>query len=267
MFLSALTRRSDNNGGNATVSDTFENFHTYEFDWTPDSITWSIDGNPVRVKNRNDTWNATANRYDYPQTPARVQCSLWPAGLPTNGEGTIQWSGGEISWDTPDVKNNGYYYATFSEVDIQCYDPPQGANVSGTKSYIYTDPAGTNNTVATTNDNTVLKSLLGTGTNMSANYPSAASASSSASTSEVAQVPGLSGAGSGSNGQRGGSSGSSNAGASGASSGAGSASTGFVQGSGSSGSGSGKSGAPKTTGGLQGSLFAVLVAIVGLMAM
>lgn len=256
-----------NNGGNATVSDTFENFHTYEFDWTPDSITWSIDGNPVRVKNRNDTWNATANRYDYPQTPARVQCSLWPAGLPTNGEGTIQWSGGEISWDTPDVKNNGYYYATFSEVDIQCYDPPQGANVSGTKSYIYTDPAGTNNTVATTNDNTVLKSLLGTGTNMSANYPSAASASSSASTSEVAQVPGLSGAGSGSNGQRGGSSGSSNAGASGASSGAGSASTGFVQGSGSSGSGSGKSGAPKTTGGLQGSLFAVLVAIVGLMAM
>jgi hypothetical protein len=52
--------------------------------------------------------------------------------------------------------------------------------------------------VEITNDNTVLKSLLGTGTNMSANYPSAASsASGSTQTSNLATIPGLSGAGPG----------------------------------------------------------------------
>ena len=159
--------------------------------------------------------------------------------------------------------NTRYYYATFSEVDIQCYSPPDGANNQGSNSYVYTDPAGTNNTVEITNDKTVLKSLLGTGTNMSANYPSAASsASGSAQTSNVATIPGLSGAGPGTNGQRGDNS-SSASGGSATGSGSGSASTGgFVQGP------SGSSGAPprqETV--LQGSFFAVLVAIVALIVL
>ena len=32
----------------------------------------------VRTLNKNDTWNETSNRYDYPQTPSRIQFSLWP---------------------------------------------------------------------------------------------------------------------------------------------------------------------------------------------
>lgn len=159
---------------------------------------------------------------------------------------------------------NGYYYATFSEVDIQCYDPPSGANNQGSVSYIYTDNAATNSSVEISNDKTVLKSLLGTGTNMSANYPNAASsASGSAQTSDVATVPGLSGAGPGTNGQRGDTS--SSAGASAASGSAGASSSagsgGFVQGSGSSGA------PPRPEIVLQGSLFAALVAIVGLLVL
>ena len=170
-----------------------------------------------------------------------------------------------MQWNSPYMAN-GYYYAAFSEVDIQCYNPPAGASVSGSNSYIYTDSAGTNNTVSITSDKTILKSLLGTGTNMSADYPSAsASATGAAATSEVATIPGLNGAGPGTNGQRGDGSSSASAasGNTATSSGSGSASTGFVQGN-----GSGSSGAPprqETV--LQGSLFAVLVAIVGLLVL
>lgn len=256
------------NGMNATVdNDVHMNEHTYEIDWNPDSITWSIDGNSVRTLQRSATWNATANMYNYPQTPARVQLSLWPGGLSTNGQGTIAWAGGLVDWNSPYMATAGntkYYYAAFSEVDIQCYSPPAGANNQGSKSYIYTDPSGSNSSIEITNDNTVLKSLLGTGTNMSANYPSAASsASGAAQTSNLATIPGLSGAGPGTNGQRGDTT-SSAAGGSGTASGSGAASTGgFVQGG-----SSGSSGAPpRQEAVLQGSFFAVIVAIVALIVL
>lgn len=166
---------------------------------------------------------------------------------------------------------NGYYYAAFSEVKMQCYEPPSGAKVKGTVSYTYDDVAATNDTVVTGNKPTVLKSLLGSGTNMSADFPSAAaSASGSAQTSDVATVPGLTGAGPGTNGQRGdnqsggspsdsGSAGSSNTES------PTSAATAFVQGGGSNGSGNGAAmQRPEKI--LQGSLFAVVVAVVGLLA-
>jgi len=242
-----LTRGIDNNAQNQTgLTNVNTNWHTYEIDWTPDSITWSIDGNSVRVLQRSDTWNSTANRFDYPQTPARVQLSLWPGGLSTNSEYTIEWAGGPIQWNSPYMSSGHYYYAQFQEVDIQCYSPPGGANVQGSKSYIYTNAALTNNTVEVTNQNTVLQSLLGTGTNMTANYPSSAA---NASSSNIATIPGLSGAGPGTNGQR--PSGTTESG---------SASTGFVQGGGGS-----NSAPPLQDTALQGSFFAVLVAIAGLL--
>lgn len=269
----------DNNGANHSgLTNTLTTEHEYEIDWTPERIRWSIDGSEVRTQQRSATWNATSNRYDYPQTPARVQLSLWPAGLPTNGQGTINWGGGLVDW-TSEYVANGYYYAAFSEVRMECYEPPSGANIQGTVSYTYDNVAGTNDSVVIGNDPTVLESLLGSGTNMSADYPSAASSgSSSAETSEVATVPGLTGAGPGTNGQRGdnisdgssdsetesgsGSGGSTNTEESS------SAGTGFVQGGGSNGNGSG-SGAPiqRPEKVLQGSLFAVVVAVVGLLAM
>ncbi|OAL39811.1 hypothetical protein AYO20_00723 [Fonsecaea nubica] len=263
------------NGGNTTgLSDVHANFHDYEIDWQPESITWSIDGKPVRTLNREDTWNATDNRYYYPQTPCQVQLSLWPGGLPTNGEGTIEWAGGLVEWDSP-YMTNGYYFAQFDSVSVECYDPPSGANVQGTKSYIFTDDALTNASVEVTNQNTVLKSFLGTGTNTSAGSSSnSASASGSAKTSEVATIPGLSGVGTGSNGGRGDNttdnSGSGDDGGSGSSdsssaSASGAASTGFVQGDGgdSSSNGAGQIGGNSETV-LKGSLFAVVVALVGL---
>ena len=136
--------------------------HEYEIDWTPDSINWSIDGKNVRTLNREDTWNASANRYSYPQTPGQVQLSLWPAGLPSNGQGTINWGGGLVQWDSQYMVN-GYYYAAFDSVEIDCYNPPTGANVQGSTSYVYTDDTLTNSSVEISNKNTVIGSFLATG--------------------------------------------------------------------------------------------------------
>ncbi|MCJ1248860.1 hypothetical protein MMC30_006081 [Trapelia coarctata] len=258
-----------NNEVNISVSDTFGTYHTYEIDWTPESITWSVDGVAHRTKKRSDTWNATSNQFHFPQTPARIQLSLWPAGLSSNGKGTVDWAGGLVDWNSPDIKNAGYFYAMVNEVNVQCYDPPAGAKISGKTSYIYDSTAGTNNTVETTDKPTVLKSQLGTGTNMDAGAPSGtASASAGVSTSEIPTVPGLTGGGTGSNGLRGGDSGSSGSSGSSESSAAPVATPestgfhGFSQNPGSS-----TSSTLRSERLLQGSLLAALVAIVGMLMM
>lgn len=215
-----------NNGLNVSLSDTFDNYHTYKIDWTPEEITWSIDGQVGRTKKREETYNDTSKRYEYPSTPARVQLSLWPGGIETNGKGTIDWAGGLIDWNSEDMQANRYYYAAVRDVNMECLDPPSDIKRSGSKSYVYTDDAGTIESVELTDKPTVLKSLLGTGTNMTADYASASSSSSSSSkaasataagggsssstgaaaepsSTEVATVPGLTGAGPGTNGQRG----------------------------------------------------------------
>jgi len=257
--------------------DTFSTWHTYEIDWQPNSLTWSVDSTVLRTLNKADTFNKTDNQYHYPQTPARVELSLWPAGLSKNGEGTVAWAGGLIDWNGQDPKKNGYYYAMYQDVNVQCYDAPSGANVSGTNSYIYTDTNGVQNSIATTNDGTILKSLLGTGIDMNKDFPnsnpkpSGTKSASAAATSNVATVPGLTGAGPGTDGTRGGGNTGNGGGRGGnqASSAAGSASTGiggFTQGNQPSSKSS--SAAPsKSEEVMRGSVFAVLVAFVGMLMM
>ncbi|KAL2041956.1 hypothetical protein N7G274_005144 [Stereocaulon virgatum] len=260
-------------GKNLTVSngDTFGSWHTYEIDWQPEQLTWSVDGKIQRTLTKSSTFNKTDNQYHYPQTPARVQLSLWPAGLQKNGQGTVAWAGGLIDWSATDPKSNGYYYAMFQDVKVQCYNTPSGANVSGTNSYIYTDTNGVNSSIAVTNDNTVLKSLLGTGTDMNKDYPNAKPSGTNSAVpvqSTLPSVPGLTGAGPGTDGTRGGgSTGNSGSGAgSPAGSASGSSSTdigGFSQG----GQKGGSSGASKGEVVMRGSMFGALVAFIGMLMM
>jgi hypothetical protein len=149
------------NGKNLTV-DTSTNEHEYCIDWAEDTLKWSIDGKEMRSLDRKDTWNATSNRFDYPQTPSRIMLSLWPAGISTNEPGTIEWAGGMIDWNSQ-YMTNGYYYAEVSEVTVKCYDPPDGVKKSGDKAYKYTDKAATNNTVEMTDDLVILGSLYANG--------------------------------------------------------------------------------------------------------
>lgn len=253
----------DNNGKNLTNQpDVTNDFHDYEIDWTPDSITWYVDGKNVRVLERESTWNATAGRYSYPQTPCQVQLSLWPAGLPSNGEGTIEWGGGLVDWSSSDMIN-GYYHADFKNLEMECYDPPKGANSTGDKSYIFTDPAMTNATVAITDMDTVLGSFQATGLNLDFGK-------NEDKKNTTGSIPGQSGGGpsqanhgeDGTDGTDGSGTTDSGDGSSGTTP-DGSSTTGFVQGNGGQDNGAAPgTGAPEKV--MQGSLFAALVAIVGL---
>lgn len=241
---------------NVTVdSDTMANYHTYEIDWQPETLTWSVDGNVMRTLNRADTWNETANRYSYPQSPARVQLSLWPAGLPTNPKGTIDWAGGVISWNSP-YMTNGYYYSQFDSVTVDCYNPPSDVTVNGKTSYVLTNKNANESDFQVTNDPTVLGSFLATGLDMDLGANASASVSGAASATQNT-VPGMSGIGPGNDNHASGSVATATSQQQSATGSSGSAATGFVQGS------SGASNIQTETV-LSGSLFAVVVAIVGL---
>jgi beta-glucanase (GH16 family) len=187
----------DENGANASVSDTFAEFHDFEIDWQPEKISWSIDGQVQRTVLKSDTFNPSKNRFEFPQSPSRVQLSLWPGGLAKNAKGTIEWAGGLVDWNSEDIQENGYYFATFDEVSIECYDPPADAKIEGDVSYIYDDARATNDTVVITDKPTVLKSFEGTGTDMEAGDPEETSSSSDPSSTGSATIPGQHGGGSG----------------------------------------------------------------------
>lgn len=233
---------------------------------------------------KSDTWNASSSQWKYPQTPARVQLSLWPAGLSTNGKGTVDWAGGLVDWDSQDVKTNGYYYASFESVTVSCYNASSAPGTNKGVSYTYNGYAGTNDTVVDGKDPTVLASFQGTGTDMDAGKPSG-TASTSKATATAETIPGLSGGNpagvdthsspesSGSSIAAAATSTADSGSGSGTDSGSTSTATGFSQGTGSSGSGSdtSKSGADKLLVGqekvLKGSVFAGIVAVIAMMAL
>ncbi|KAL8669752.1 MAG: hypothetical protein Q9168_005667 [Polycauliona sp. 1 TL-2023] len=261
------------NEKNLTVkSSTFDDYHTYQIDWTPTQLTWSVDNSVMRTLQRSETWNTTTNQYHYPQTPARVQLSLWPAGSSKNGQGTIAWAGGLVNWNAPDVAKYGYYYSMISDISVNCYNPPSGANKTGDKAYVYNAKSGLNNSVAITDDATVLKSLLGTGTDMDKDFPKQKSDDKAqpAAPSDVATVPGLTGAGPGTNGHPGNDGSDNTVGETGSSGSTGGSSApgigGFSQGTTTTDAQVSEASPPKERG-LQGSMFAALVAVLGLLVL
>lgn len=172
------------NSFHANVSDTFENYHTFEIDWTPEQITWLIDGDAKRVLKKEDTYNETTKRYYYPQTPSRVQVSLWPAGAKTNAVGTVEWAGGNINWDSDDIKDYGYYYMFLKSIEVQCYDPPQGTLIEGDNAYVYNNSKLFDTEyIMITDDETELGSKDASGLDPDKDSSSSASSSSSLSSS------------------------------------------------------------------------------------
>lgn len=240
-------------------ADTFNDWHTYEIDWTPEKVDWVVDGTVHRTLKKADTYNETSKQYEFPQTPSRLQMSLWPAGQASNAQGTIDWAGGAIDWNSEDIKTVGYDYATVGEVSVKCYDPPSDATKSGSKAYLYTNSAAMESDISITNNNTVLASLGATGLDMDLGADKSGSGSSTASGSN--SIPTSKG---GSGGMTGNTTTSSDSSSSGTSTTDGSetSTTGFTQGTP---TGNGAAGQNERV--LRGSLFGVLVALVVLVAL
>jgi beta-glucanase (GH16 family) len=123
----------DQNSATHPVSgaDTFDAFHDYTIDWQEDKLCWYIDGTLVRTLNKKDTYDSKSGTYMYPSTPSRIQLSVWNGG--DGAEGTKEWSGGAVDWNSADIKSPGYYYVQVANISITCGTTPSG-NVS---SYVY----------------------------------------------------------------------------------------------------------------------------------
>lgn len=77
------------------VSKPQEEYHNYTVDWSREKLEWFIDGQSIRVLNAQDA-NGGKN---FPQTPCNVRLGIWAGGDPKNPNGTIEWAGGETTYD------------------------------------------------------------------------------------------------------------------------------------------------------------------------
>ena len=98
-----------------SVTNPESEFHTYSIDWTPYRIEWLLDGKVVRTLNYHDA----VDGYNYPQTPCKIKIGIWAGGDSSNGEGTIEWAGGETDFSKApfnmyieSVKVTNYYPAS-----------------------------------------------------------------------------------------------------------------------------------------------------------
>ncbi|KAF8348587.1 glycoside hydrolase family 16 protein [Amanita rubescens] len=141
--------------GEATggIQDTYSTYHDYTVDWTPEALSWLVDGKMVRTVYRNATIDSSGVAH-FPSTPSRVQISLWPAGINSSAPGTIAWADGMINWTNPDYLSAGYFYAEVESVTIQCGDPiTPGPNVT---SYVYQSKNASNPAIGFSNASTLL---------------------------------------------------------------------------------------------------------------
>lgn len=132
-----------------------------QIDWQQDTLTWLIDGTAVRTLKRSDATGSdgvsrypstpsrielrytvpsslqllVANAYTYPASPRPTHPSIWPAGINTSAQGTIDWAGGMINWNDPDYVAAGHFYALVQSVSVKCADA--SSNPAGAQSYVY----------------------------------------------------------------------------------------------------------------------------------
>lgn len=147
-----------NGGYHDGIGDAHADFHDYTIDWQPETLSWYIDGQQVRSITKESTLKN--GKYEYPTTPARIQLSIWAAGIPEMPAGTVEWADGMIDWTNPDYVAWGNQYVVIVEsVTVQCDDVlPIGPE---TVSYVY----GANDTfgipqVFASNETTSLNSGL-----------------------------------------------------------------------------------------------------------
>ena len=156
---------SYNRDTTVSVTTPEEIFHTYSIDWTSSRIEWLLDGEVVRTLEYADAVGGKNS----PQTPARIKIGIWAGGDPDNGEGTIEWAGGETSYT--DVPFTMYV----DSINVTNYNPAQ--------SYEYSDQTGDYTSIKASNS-TSSTNLKSTSSSVSS---SARSSSSSLSSSSVSK--------------------------------------------------------------------------------
>ncbi|TBU65136.1 concanavalin A-like lectin/glucanase domain-containing protein [Dichomitus squalens] len=130
----------------------FCNYHDYM-----DTLTWLVDGQQVRQLKRSDVPSSDSiSRYPspHPASSSGAPNFIWPAGISTSTQGTIEWAGGLINWSDPDYQSTGHFYAFIESVPTVCADVK--SNSANAQSYVYGKNASTfSPAVAVTNETTI----------------------------------------------------------------------------------------------------------------
>lgn len=138
-------------GGTSPVPGRSTTFHDFGFVWTPDSLCWMVDGVMVRTLQKSDTEDPLVpGLFHFPQTPSRIQLSIWPGGLESNSQGTIDWSGGLIDWTSPLYTPTSSFITYVESINVTCYQDPTLSFFSTEDAASSTDPTTGADTSPTT---------------------------------------------------------------------------------------------------------------------
>ncbi|KAH8878772.1 hypothetical protein GQ53DRAFT_706811 [Thozetella sp. PMI_491] len=140
--------------------------HALELDWTPDKISWIVNGQTVFTKNRTDAkWNSLKNSYIFPQTPAQLYIFIERNSAASGSDGVIE----------------------VSKISIECFNATSPPRTNLGVSYSFADASGSNQSIIYGNRSTVLANTSATGldiptTNASSNSTDGSGKSSTATT-------------------------------------------------------------------------------------
>ncbi|KAI9294431.1 concanavalin A-like lectin/glucanase [Neoconidiobolus thromboides FSU 785] len=96
------------------IKNSFEGFHNYAIDFNADRVQWYVDGAMIREFKRSGD--------EYPSEPAQFSFGIWDGG--SGAEGTRDWAGGYIDWESEDMKKDGYYSVRVRNFKVECYGEP-----------------------------------------------------------------------------------------------------------------------------------------------
>lgn len=110
-----------------------EGLHTYTIDWTPDYISFQVDGAEIRRATPAEADNGAK----WPQTPAQLKLGTWVGGKSDNPQGTIDWAGGLADFA------QAPFIAWYKQVTITDYCGGKDKAVE----YVYSDASGSHDSI------------------------------------------------------------------------------------------------------------------------
>lgn len=114
------------------VTDSVGKSHTYGIKWTPEAITWSVDGAVLRTLRAADAKGGDG----FPQTPMQIKLGTWVAGGKDAPEGTVKWAGGHTDFSQKP------FVGIYKRIKIVDYAGKSEAATGGIKEYVYGDKTG-----------------------------------------------------------------------------------------------------------------------------
>lgn len=96
--------------------DPTSSFVEYKIVWLPGSLTWYVNGMAIRTVNKRSTFEVGAQRYHYPDKPARLSFSIWNAADSINPGATSSWAG-----KLKDYPPNTHFDMEIDSVSINCF--------------------------------------------------------------------------------------------------------------------------------------------------